>query len=65
MDFLVVVKHAGVLIDLYLTEHPDVWAETEGKQIRQQFPSAKFAYLNLQASAPEATKPTVKRAKAE
>lgn len=60
--WLVVVKHAGVVINIDTTDRPDVWAETEGKQIRNQFPSARFEYLNL-ASAPEATKSAVKRAK--
>lgn len=66
---LIAVKHAGVIIDIAITQHPDVWFETEGKRIRNQFPSAKFHVLDLKTeelrSEPEATKPTVKRGKAE
>lgn len=62
---LVTVKHAGVIIDIQTTEFPNTWLETEGKRIRGQFPSARFEFLPLQASEPEVTKPTVKRAKAE
>lgn len=61
----VVVKHAGVVIDLCLTEHPDVFAATEGKRIREQFPSAKFEYLRPETSDPVNPKPVAKRTKAE
>ena len=48
---LITVKHAGVIIHIATTEHPEMWLEVEAKRIREQFPSARFEVLNL-LSAP-------------
>lgn len=40
--YLIVVKHAGMVMDVTVTDNPEDWIATDGRGIKERYPSATF-----------------------